>query len=134
MLYLGTYTQIARAAWRNSKIREQLIKLFLKEVDRECGNMCSMKNPSLLRKTSKKDILDFSLSKFDEEAKQRIPLLRSVLMSASVRKTKTRRTDLYWMPAVSMAAAICLKNRSPCMTVFQLLNSLFVQHSGLMIS
>ena len=44
MLYRGTYTQIARAAWRNSKIREQLIKLFLKEVDRECSNVLNKKN------------------------------------------------------------------------------------------
>ncbi|CAB4028993.1 Hypothetical predicted protein [Paramuricea clavata] len=52
--------------------------------------MCSIKNPSLLRKTSKKDILNFSLSKFDEEAKQRIPLLQSVLMSASATLCRLR--------------------------------------------
>ena len=57
MLFRGTYTQIARAAWRNSKIREQLITLLLKEVDRECSNMCSIESPNLLRKTRKKDIM-----------------------------------------------------------------------------
>lgn len=136
MMCRGTYTQIARAAWRNCKIREQLISFFLKEIDKESCNICSSKRPSLLRLTKKKDILTFSLSKFDEEAKERIPLLRSVLMSASVRKTKTntQRSDLYWMPAICMAAAVCVKNRSPCMTVLQLLNSLFIQHSGLMVN
>ena len=54
MMCRGTYTQIARAAWRNGKIREQLMTLLLKEVDKECCNMCSSKNPSILRKTAKK--------------------------------------------------------------------------------
>ena len=134
MMCRGTYTQIARAAWRNGKIREQLISFFLKEIDKECCNMCSSKNPSLLRKTAKKEIVNFSFTKLDEEVKQRTPLLRSVLMSASVRKTKTKRPDLYWMPAICMAAGICLKNRSSRMTALQLLNPLFIQHSGLMVS
>lgn len=134
MMCRGTYTQIARAAWRNGKIREKLISFFLKEIDKECCNMCSSKYPSLLRKTARKDILNFSITKLDEEIKRRTPLLRSVLMSASVRKTKIKRSDLYWMPAICMAAAICLKNRSPQMTALQLLNSLFIQHSGLMVS
>ena len=112
MLCQGTYMQVARPAWCNGKIREQLISFFLKEIDKECCNMCSSKNTSLLRKTAKKEIINFSFTKLDEEVKQRTPLLRSVLMSASVRKTKTKRSDLYWMPAICMAAAICQKNRS----------------------
>ena len=72
----GTYTQIARAVWRNSKIREQLISFFLKEIYKECCNMCSSKNPGLLRKTAKKDIVNFSFTTLDEEVKQRTPFYR----------------------------------------------------------
>ena len=95
--------------------------------------MCSKKNPSILRKTSKEDIVNFSLTKLDSELKERTPLLRSVLRAASIRKSNLERSNLYWMPAVCMASSICLKNRSPYMTVVQLLNSLFIQHSGLMV-
>ena len=53
MLCLGIFTQIARAAWRNDKLREQLVLLFLKEIDKEFTGMCSSKRPSMLRKTNR---------------------------------------------------------------------------------
>ncbi len=134
MLCRGTYTQIARAAWRCKQVREQIVVLFLKDVDRECSQICSKKNPSILRQTDKQSILNFSLQKLDEELKSRTPLLRSVMMVACFRKSKLDRNQLYLMPAVTMALSICLKNRSPYMTVIQLLNSLFIQHSALMVS
>jgi hypothetical protein len=134
MLCRGTYTQIARAAWRNEKLREQLVLLFLKEIDNECTGMCSLRRPSLLRKTAKEDILKFSLTAYEEELKARMPLFRSVLLAASVRKNKKKNSDPFWMPAVCMASAICLKNRSAYMTAMQLLNTIFIQHSGLMVS
>ena len=34
MLCRGTYTQIARAAWRCHRIREQIVVQFLKDIDR----------------------------------------------------------------------------------------------------
>lgn len=43
MLCRGTYAQVARAAWRNDKLREQLILLVVKEIDKECSGMCSSK-------------------------------------------------------------------------------------------
>ena len=51
----GTYVQIARAAWQDPKVREQLISLFLKEIDEECSGLCSSKDPSILRLRSKQD-------------------------------------------------------------------------------
>ena len=134
MLCRGTYTQIARAAWRCHRIREQIVVQFLKDIDRECSNMCSKKDPSLLRRTGKEDILDFSLNKLDWELKKRTPQLRSVLMVACFRNSKVQRNNLYLMPAVCMASAICLKNRSPYLTTMQLVNTIFIQHSGSMVS
>ena len=95
--------------------------------------MCSKKNPSILCKNSKESIVNFSLTKFESELKERTPLLRSVLMAASIRKSSLIRWNLYWMAAVCMASSICLKNRSPYLTTVQLLNTIFIQHSGLMV-
>ena len=39
ILCRGTYKQIARAAWRNSNIREQLVLLVLHEIDKECNGI-----------------------------------------------------------------------------------------------
>ncbi len=90
MLCRETYTQIARAAWRCQRVREQVVVLFLKDIDRECSNICSKKNPSILRRTSKEDIVEFSLNKLDCELKKRTPLLRSVLKVQSVTKLVER--------------------------------------------
>ena len=115
------------------KIREHIILLFLEEINRECADMCSKKNPSILRQTNKEDIVNLSLTKLEDELRERTPLLRSVVMAASIRRSSSERSNLYWMPTVCMASFICLKNRSPHMTVVQLLNTIFIQHSGLMV-
>ena len=87
----------------------------------------------MLRKTAKEDILKFSLTALEEELKAQMPLFRSVLLAASVRRNKEKSSDHFWMPAVCMASAICLKNRSVYMTAMRLLNTIFIQHSGLMV-
>ena len=133
MLCRGTYAQIARAAWRCNRIKEQIITLFLKDIDRECASICSKKKPSILRQTNRKSMTDFSLEKLHEELKVRTPLLRSVLYVACFRKSNLERNQMYWMPALCMALSICLKNRSPYMTVLQLLNTLLIYHSGFMV-
>ena len=56
MLCRETYTQIARAAWRCHRIREQIIVQFLKDIDSECSSMCSKKDPSVLRRAGIKRI------------------------------------------------------------------------------
>ena len=52
MLCRGTYKQIAGAVWKNPILRKYMQQLYLKEVDRECTAMCSLKNPSCLRSPS----------------------------------------------------------------------------------
>ena len=56
--------------------------------------MCSKKNPSILCKTNKEDIVNFSLTKLEDELRKRTPLLRSVLMAASIRKSSLERSNL----------------------------------------
>ena len=53
------HTQVARVTWRCKKVREQFVVLFLKEINRECSNMCSNKNRNILRKTSEENIANF---------------------------------------------------------------------------
>ena len=66
----GRYPQIAQATWRFKKVRKQFVLLFLKEINRGCSNMCSKKNPGILRKTSK-DIVNFTLTELDNELKNK---------------------------------------------------------------
>lgn len=135
MLVRGTYKQIANAVWKCDRLKKQIHLLVLKDVDRECTNLCSKKNPSCLRSPSKEEILKFSMKAINKELKERAPLTFSVLVAASVNtrsrsKQNTRTGDDFWSPAVAMAAAVCLKNRSKYMNALQLLITIFSYHSG----
>ena len=134
MLCRGTYKQIASAVWKHNEIREHILQNAVKEIDKECpSGLCSVKTPSCLRETRKENLLRFSFEKMDEELQSRAPLLRTVLRAASLCQSKVKDSDLYWLPATSMAAAVCLKNRSPYMTAVQLIITIILQHSGLMV-
>ena len=85
--------------------------------------MCSSKDPSCFRSTKAQDVTNVSFSKVEGELQKRAPLLSAVLWTASLRK-----------PSVCMAAAVLLKNRSPCMTLLQLINTIIIYHSGIMVS
>ena len=132
MLCRGTYKQIAGAVWRNPILKKHVQQLFLREVDRECTALCSLKNPSCMRSPTKKDLQTFSFKTFSNELESRAPLLSAVLWTASLRKSK--RQDEFWAPAVCMSAAVLLKNRSPCMNAIQLLNTIILYHTGIIVS
>lgn len=132
MLCRGTYKQIAGAVWRNPILKKHVQQLFLQEVDRECTALCSLKNPSCLRSPKKEDLQSFSFKKFTNELESKAPLFSAVLWTASVRKSK--REDEFWVPAVCMSAAVLLKNRSPCMNAMQLLNTIILYHTGIIVS
>ena len=115
-------------------LRKHLQQHFLKEVDKECSNMCSSKDPSCLRSTKAQDVKKFKFSKVEGELQKRVPLFSAVLWTASLRKSKRADEDPFWKPSVCMAAAVLLKNRSPCMTLLQLINTIIIYHSGIMVS
>ena len=127
---IGTYKQIAGAAWKNPILRKYVQQLYLEEVDRECTAMCSLKNPSCLSSPGKKDLQRFSFKKFNSELESKAPLFSAVLWTASVRKSK--RDDEFWLPSVCMSAAVLLKNR--CMNAMQLINTIILYHSGITVS
>ena len=132
MLCRGTYKQIAGAVWKNPILKKHVQQLFLKDVDRECTALCSVKHPSCLRSPSKKDLRSFSFAKLNNELETKAPLFSAVLWTASLRKSK--RDDQFWQPSVCMSAAVLLKNRSPCMTAIQLLNTIILYHTGIIVS
>ena len=139
MLCRGTYKQIARACWQAPLIQCHLVDLFVKEVNKECETLSrkgSEKRPqpqSILRKTSKQDIVKFSFEKFEQELETRAPLFHSVLKSAASNRRIKDQNAKFLMQSTCMAAAICLKNRCPSMTVIQLIISIILQHSGIMV-
>lgn len=160
-LLRGTYKEIALSLWKHPEIRNNLIALLLKEVNKECESMCRDRIPqpvspleihkrepkdkkrdrlnmfdarSILKKTTKQDMLLFSFEKLDSEMQESWPLFRSVLMTACSRRSNARKQDLYWQAAVCTTGSVCLKNRSQRMTALQLYISLIVNNSSYTVS
>ena len=129
MLVRGTCKQIAQAAWNNRVIRKHLQILAVKQVDNECHNLCSRKEPSCLRSPNKDQLLDFSFEKLERELERRAPFTHAVLRTSCVNKRNSKK-GCEWVPTVGMAASIILRNKSSRMNAVQLLLSIFLYHSS----
>ena len=124
-LVRGTYTQMATAIFKIKPLKQSIIQCLLKELSRECANLTSKKNPSILRKTSTDDMRNFKLENVAKELSTRAPLLYSTLLTTAVRdQVKTT------LPSVALAACILLKERSPHLNAAQILMSVIMKFSG----
>ena len=133
-LLQGTWSDIARAAFKVKDLRLELVKLFLKEIGKECYAMVSAKNPSLLRKTSAAEIQDLSLKKASSDLKTRTTLLYSVLMTAATPVCNKRNDEDMWLPSVVVAASVVLKQRCRNMNAVQLMVTTLIKYSGFHVS
>jgi hypothetical protein len=132
MLVRGTYKQIANAAWKNKHIRKHLVVNVMKDIGNECIGLCSKSNPSCLRSPTKEKLLDFSFAKQKAELQNRAPLLMSVLVAAA--SCKTKRDEKDFIPALGVASAVLLRNRSPYMNAVQIMLGMFLYHSNWTVS
>ena len=61
---------------------QNIKKELIKDIDKECTQLCSKKNPSCLRKTDKENIMSFTMEKFYNELRERAPLLNFNVVSS----------------------------------------------------
>ena len=85
MLLRGTFKQIAIAAWRCPDLKQHLVEVMLKTVHHECASLCTLKEPSILQKTSKDEIQEFTFEKLQDELSVRAPVFNAVLKPASLK-------------------------------------------------
>ncbi len=117
-LIKGTYKQIAVAAWKGPGFRRGIVEVIKREINKECCSVCSREKPSILRKTSKEDMLDFSWKSLGNELEEKAPILQAILKSASrplineAKAENENQNETKWLPATCMAAAVLFKNRS----------------------
>jgi len=117
-------------------LRKEIIQKLQSEINKECHNYCSDKEPSILRKCTPEDIIAFSEKKCEEELKMKAPLLHSCMHAVAVsqkrqKKIEEKNEDLNIAPQLSMAASILLRHRCPQMSALAYRFSLGVLwHSG----
>jgi len=122
----GTYKQIADAAFRYPSLKICLITKTLQALGKECNDLCSKKNPSLLRKGGPDEMENFSFQKLCEEWKQRAPFFYSFLTTCAIVKGK----GCDWTPAMAVAGSALLKSRNAHMNATASLIYLMVRQSA----
>jgi len=105
----GPPERIANAVLKCEPIVNIVIKNVLHTVLVEVNGLCSRKNPSLLRKASKEDLLNFKMESVCEEWKTRAPVFFAFLMTVALSQGTKEAT---WLPSVAIAGSILLKQRS----------------------
>ena len=80
-------------------LREKVIDCLLQLIKTEIDGLCSVKNPSILRKTTKK------------ERAERAPIFY-LFLHACCSKCKGTAKDFEWFPAMAVAGSVLLKQRN----------------------
>ena len=73
MICRRTNKVIANAAWRHQAIRKATVTLFLREIEKECGRLCAKMKPSMLRLTSKDEMVNFQFNSLEKEFQAEAP-------------------------------------------------------------
>ena len=94
-LVYGEPCNIASAVMRSQELRTSVIEKVLELVAKEITGLCSRKHHSLLRKTSKSDLVNFRLQSLCEEWKARAPIFYSFLLTV----TQSNASTSTWFPS-----------------------------------
>ena len=105
----GVPSQIANAIMKDPTLRKHVVEKTLKTLSKEVSDLCSKKNPSLLRKSTKDDLVNFDLQNLCNEWQHRAPLFYSFLMTSAVNK---RTKHCSWFSSVALAGSVLLKQKS----------------------
>ena len=82
---------------------------MLKIVSKEVTGLCSNSNPSLLRKSGKKDLEKFDLERVCNKWRERAPVFYSFLLTTCINK---RTKDSTWFGSLALAGSILLKQKN----------------------
>ena len=82
---------------------------MLKIVSKEVTGLCSNSNPSLLRKSGKKDLEKFDLERVCNKWCERAPVFDSFLLTTCINK---RTKDSTWFGSLALAGSILLKQKN----------------------
>lgn len=89
-LALGDNTSIARALVALPDVNEIIYQLIGKEITSEITGLCSKTNPSLLRKSTPKELSEFSWDNVHQELSDRAPRFMQLLQAATANPSQSR--------------------------------------------
>ena len=126
----GTYQQMAHKIWQHKVLKVELMKYVIRATAAECSELCSTKKPSMARRCSSDDMLQFHPEALCEEWLKRAPLFYSILLSSALSERRKDVKTVTWLPSVALAGSILLRERSRGMDAMPLLVSTIIKASG----
>ena len=122
---------MASAAFKVKKLKAELLKFALKEIQMEACLLVSSKHPSILRSVDVESMAELSLENICQELRRRAPLIFSVMWSIALSKHSVKQhAQMEWLPSVAAGASILLKERSRFMNGFQLMLTMVIKYTG----
>ena len=106
----GPPSRVAKAVLKCKAIRSQVIEQVLGVVSNEVNDLCSRKNPSLLRKNGKNDLINYDMLKLCEEWQTRAPVFYAFLLTCSTSKRHKHQST--WYQNIILSGSILLKRRN----------------------
>ena len=92
-----------------SALVKQEYKFLEKQLSNEVTGLCSKANPSILRKTGKRDLEKFEIEDVCKEWHERAPVFYSFLFTSVVNKNTKNST---WFGSLAVAGSVSLKQRN----------------------
>lgn len=102
---------VAKTILKSDEFRENIVSKVMNMVSSECDALCSRKNPSILRRSSKTDLENFSFKNVCDEWKEKAPIFYKFLMSCASKNKQDK-----WFPSVAVAGSVVLKQRNSHMS------------------
>ena len=110
----GHIQTIAKAVIHHSELCEAVFELFFGQIEAECTKLCRKTSPSLFRKLTARELMEFEWERMIAELEERAPLFiriySSIVSINDHRNQKKSRANHY--PALCMATAVLLKERN----------------------
>lgn len=131
---LGNHKSIASAVFSVDDIADELMAIAARRVNNEITNLCATSNPSILRKTSKEDLVKFSWENIHKELKERAPMfmrfIEASVQNPSQAKNVNKKDDNL-IPPMCDAASQLISIFSEGMCATRRIKSVVLKKNGL---
>lgn len=123
---------------RHNRLRDRVLTVLGRSMQKEMKRMCGLITPSILRSRDPQNVQSFKWQMLIEELKEKAPILFQVLASCAYKKPPKEGKKTYQVKdevVVGICAAILLRHKSSKMNLVQRINSmiLFSNHAGKMV-
>jgi len=127
----GDPSCIAKAAFSEPAVRQQMLDRVIQEIEGECAKLCRRQPVSPFRKIQSSQMESLSWDFFNRELQLNCPVLHRILQTVvahSDGRNSKKKGDAHF-PGICMAAAILLKERNREMVGVQSFVSLVLFNS-----